>query len=103
MSYSSSPATSLSDRTLTIFVAVELSCRSWLVALHAPDAAKVELHRLPAGDGTYMADYPRRKSCRPPRHNQFFLRPVRLVSDPCMLEFENRCLRRQIRSPPNPA
>ena len=56
MSYSSSPATSLSDSTLTIFVALELSRRSWLVALHAPDATKVELHRLPAGDGQAVLD-----------------------------------------------
>jgi transposase len=56
MSYSSSPATSLSDSPLTIFVALELSRRSWLVALHAPDATKVELHRLPAGDGQAVLD-----------------------------------------------
>ena len=56
MSYCSSPATSLSDSTHTIFVALELSRRSWLVALHAPDAAKIELHRLPAGDGHAVLD-----------------------------------------------
>src|SRR3954466_270648 len=33
----------------TIFLAFELSGTSWLVALHAPDADKVERHRLPAG------------------------------------------------------
>src|SRR5215210_5335160 len=33
----------------TIFLAFELSGTSWLVALHAPDADKVEHHRLPAG------------------------------------------------------
>src|SRR4051794_24334347 len=33
----------------TIFLAFELSGTSWLVALHAPDADKIERHRLPAG------------------------------------------------------
>src|SRR3954451_5014176 len=33
----------------TIFLAFELSGTSWLVAFHAPDADKVERHRLPAG------------------------------------------------------
>src|SRR5215212_6432250 len=33
----------------TIFLAFELSGTSWLIALHAPDADKVERHRLPAG------------------------------------------------------
>src|SRR4051794_8439149 len=33
----------------TIFLAFELSGTSWLVALHAPDADKVERHCLPAG------------------------------------------------------
>lgn len=33
----------------TIFLAFELSGTNWLVALHAPDADKVERHRLPAG------------------------------------------------------
>src|SRR4051794_7689033 len=35
--------------TDTVFLAFELSGTSWLVALHAPDADKVERHRLPAG------------------------------------------------------
>jgi transposase len=54
MSYA--PDASLLDNTYTIFVAIELSRRSWLVALHAPDAAKVGLHRLPAGDGQAVLD-----------------------------------------------
>ncbi len=53
---SSSADASCSDSTRTIFLALELSRRSWLVALHAPDAAKVELHRLPAGDGQAVLD-----------------------------------------------
>jgi transposase len=45
-----------SHSTHTIYLALELSRRSWLVALHAPDAAKIELHRLPAGDGQAVLD-----------------------------------------------
>jgi transposase len=33
----------------TVFLALELSGTCWLVALHAPDADKVECHRLAAG------------------------------------------------------
>jgi transposase len=38
-----------SDGAGTIFLALELSGMCWLVALHAPDADKVERHRLAAG------------------------------------------------------
>lgn len=34
----------------TIFVAIELSQRSWLVALHCPDRDKISRHRLESGD-----------------------------------------------------
>ena len=34
----------------TIFVAIELSQRSWLVTLHSPDKAKMSRHRLEGGD-----------------------------------------------------
>jgi transposase len=34
----------------TIFVAIELSQRSWLVALHCPDRDKILRHRLESGD-----------------------------------------------------
>jgi transposase len=42
----SSPAAdaSFSHSPDTIYLALELSRRSWLVALHAPDAAKIERH-----------------------------------------------------------
>src|SRR5690349_15833718 len=56
MSYSQTSAASLSDSPNAIFVAIELSRRSWLVALYAPDAAKIGLHRLPAGDGQGLLD-----------------------------------------------
>jgi transposase len=38
-----------SDGAGTIFLALELSGTCWLVALHAPDAGKVERHRLASG------------------------------------------------------
>ena len=34
----------------TVFLAIELSKASWIVALHSPAGARVSLHRLPAGD-----------------------------------------------------
>jgi transposase len=37
------------DGTCTVFLALELSGTCWLVALHAPDADKMERHRLSAG------------------------------------------------------
>src|SRR4051794_1587242 len=56
----------------TIFLAFELSGTSWLVALHAPDADKVERHRLPAGVAAEVlgliartrAGVPRRRATR---------------------------------------
>lgn len=38
------------DDYSTIFVAIELSRKSWVVALHTPLSDKVSLHRLGAGD-----------------------------------------------------
>src|SRR3954463_7332668 len=35
---------------LAVFLAIELSKASWIVALHSPAGARVSLHRLPAGD-----------------------------------------------------
>src|SRR3954463_731984 len=34
----------------TVFLAIELSKASWIVALHSPAGARGPLHRLPAGD-----------------------------------------------------
>src|SRR4029434_11084154 len=34
----------------TIFVAIELSQRSWLVTLHSPDKDKLSRHKLEGGD-----------------------------------------------------
>ena len=48
----------------TIFLAFELSGTSWLVALHAPDADKVERHRLPAGVAAEVLDLIARTKAR---------------------------------------
>lgn len=46
-----SPTPSLADATpATLFVALELSRSTWLVALHSPIADKVSQHRLEGGD-----------------------------------------------------
>lgn len=34
----------------TIFVAIELSQRSWLVTMHSPDRDRISRHKLPGGD-----------------------------------------------------
>src|SRR3954453_21353014 len=38
-----------------VFLAIELSKASWIVALHSPAGARVSLHRLPAGDARALA------------------------------------------------
>ncbi len=38
------------DQSATLFVALELSKATWLVALHAPDRDRVSQHRLTGGD-----------------------------------------------------
>jgi transposase len=43
-------STPITDRTSTIFVAIELSQKSWLVALHSPDKDKIAHHRVAGGD-----------------------------------------------------
>lgn len=43
-----------------IFVSVELSKRSWLVASLLPDASKVSLRNLPSGDGDALYTYLRK-------------------------------------------
>jgi transposase len=40
----------VSEKPATLFVALELSKATWLVALHSPAADKVSLHRLTGGD-----------------------------------------------------
>ena len=37
-------------QTATLFLALELSKATWLVALHAPDRDRISQHRLSGGD-----------------------------------------------------
>jgi transposase len=43
-------STPIAERISTIFVAIELSQRSWLVTLHCPDKDKISRHKLEGGD-----------------------------------------------------
>ena len=61
----------------TLFVALELSKSTWLVALHSPAADKVSQHRLAGGDVDGLLALIGRKR----EHAQITLgRPVRVVS-----------------------
>jgi transposase len=42
--------TPITDHIGTIFVALELSQRSWIVTLHSPDRDRMSRHRLAGGD-----------------------------------------------------
>src|SRR4051812_484446 len=42
--------TPITDHVSRIFVAIELSQKSWLVALHSPDKDKIAHHRVAGGD-----------------------------------------------------
>jgi transposase len=46
----SNVSTPITDRISTIFVAIELSQRSWLVTLHSPDKDRMSRHKVDAGD-----------------------------------------------------
>jgi hypothetical protein len=45
------PASLAETASATLFVALELSRSTWLVALHSPLTNKVSQHRLDGGDG----------------------------------------------------
>ena len=46
----STASTPITDRNSTIFVAIELSQKAWLVTLHSPDKDKISRHKLEGGD-----------------------------------------------------
>jgi transposase len=46
----SSVSTPTTDRVSTIFVAIELSQKSWLVTIHSPDKDRISRHKLDGGD-----------------------------------------------------
>ena len=43
-------STPIKSNVSTIFVAIELSQRSWLVTMHCPDKDKITHHKLEGGD-----------------------------------------------------
>ena len=46
----SNVSTPIGERINTIFVAIELSQKSWLVTMHCPDKDKISRHKLEGGD-----------------------------------------------------
>jgi transposase len=46
----SNVSTPIAEHISTIFVAIELSQKSWLVTMHAPDKDRMSRHKLEAGD-----------------------------------------------------
>jgi transposase len=46
----SNVSTPITERNSTIFVALELSQRSWLVTLHSPDKDRMSRHKVGGGD-----------------------------------------------------
>jgi transposase len=46
----STASTPITDHNSTIFVAIELSQKTWLVTLHSPDKDKISRHKLDGGD-----------------------------------------------------
>ena len=43
-------STPIAERISTIFIAIELSQKSWLVTMHCPDRDKISRHKLEGGD-----------------------------------------------------
>src|ERR1700751_606961 len=77
MEISSAALPSVKVEGATLFVALELSKSTWLVALHSPAADKVSQHRLAGGDVDGLLALIGRKR----EHAQITLgRPVRVVS-----------------------
>src|SRR4029079_1347740 len=76
MASASTPAALAETASATLFVALELSRSTWLVALHAPLTNKVSAHRLNAGaaDGL-LALITRKRS----KAEEKLGRPVRVV------------------------
>src|SRR5258708_38878382 len=43
-------STPIVERNSTIFVAIELSQKSWLITMHSPDKDRISRHKLECGD-----------------------------------------------------
>src|SRR5580700_10877279 len=46
----STVSTPITEHISTIFVAIELSQKTWLVTVHSPDKDKISRHKVPGGD-----------------------------------------------------
>jgi transposase len=99
----------------TVFLAIELSKAGWVVALHSPAAARVSLHRLPAGDAKALLAFAEKAraaaaeatggavavaSCYEAGYDGFWLHRVlvaagiaSLVVDPASLQVDRRARR----------
>jgi transposase len=100
----------------TVFLAIELSKASWIVALHSPAGARVSLHRLPAGDAKALLAFAEKAraaaaeatgeaavavaSCYEAGYDGFWLHRVlvaagvaSLVVDPASLQVDRRARR----------
>lgn len=100
----------------TVFLAIELSKASWIVALHSPAGARVSLHRLPAGDAEALLAFAEKArvaaakatgeaavavaSCYEAGYDGFWLHRVlaaagiaSLVVDPASLQVDRRARR----------
>ena len=59
-----------------IFVAIELSQKSWLVTLHSPDRDRVSRHKLEGGDHAGLLALIERTRARGPRNGEAWLGAV---------------------------
>ena len=59
-SHPSTPTRNTETAAAVIFVSIELSKKSWLIAIHMPLADKIDLHRVVAGDSTGLLAHVRR-------------------------------------------
>jgi len=54
MTHTTSPSTPATTDAATIYGAIEMSSKSWLLAIQAPDRQKVSRHQMPAGDSAKL-------------------------------------------------
>ena len=60
----SSVSTPIGGDTVTIYVAIELSQRNWVIVIHSPDRGRLSRHTLQAGDGKGLLELIAKVRCR---------------------------------------
>jgi transposase len=107
--------TPTADHCVTIFVAIELSQRTWLVTLHSPDRDRISRHKLEGGDHAGLLAFiesirtraahklgsaPKVASCYEAGYDGFWLHRLltaagitNLVFDPASIAVEQRARR----------